>query len=124
MGATFDTATGDWKGRVDGTYETANKVAGKEDPADGYLWRREIETWTRQRTGQGLSAFDTDAGDNVAGETLQINNGDDTLNGPLGFVYLVQVNGIVPDPQGSGIWIESHVAVGYTEWEQWLIPNT
>ena len=122
MAATF-TKEGEWFGSIKAGYETATKVAGKPDPADGFLWRRRIYTIDRARSGQGITAFAPNVGNTALGNTLYVKNGpDDKLYGNVNDTYLLQTDDVVPTPQGSGLWQEHQVAVSYSDWETWEIP--
>ena len=122
MAANF-TLEGDWGGTIKAGYETATKVAGRPDPADGYLWRRRIYTIDRARSGQGLITFAPNTGNTAAGNTLYVVNGDDQVYGNAADTYLLQTDDVTPTPQGSGMWREHQVAISYGEWEQWEIPT-
>ena len=122
MAATF-TVEGAWFGRIEARYETAQKVAGKADPADGYLWRRKVYTITRARSGQGLTAFTPNVGGTTTGDNLSIVNGPDTQVFNASDTYMLESDDVVPAPQGSGLWEERQVAVSYADWEEWEIPT-
>ena len=121
MAAVF-TTTGDWFGTLDAGYETATKVAGKPDPATGFLWRRKIYTIARARSGQELLSFTPNVGGTTTGDNLEIVNGGDTITGNVGDTYLLQKDDVILTPQGSGMWEEHQIAVSYNDWEQWEIP--
>ena len=121
MAATFVT-TGEWFGSIKAGYETATKVAGKDDPATGYLWRRRVYTIERARSGKTLTAFSPNVGGTTTGDNLTITNGSDTIAGAAANTYLLEKDDVVPAPQGSGIWEEQQIAVSYTDWEEWEIP--
>jgi hypothetical protein len=120
MGATF-TSNGDWEGRIRTTFETAKSVAGKT-PQDGYLFRRKILVLERQRVGKGLTAWVSTTGNSTTGDNLSFKNGADTLTGGAGDTYMLKTNNCLPNPQGSGIWLETQVAVSFQEWAEWEIP--
>ena len=122
MAATF-TTTGDWFGSIKAGYETAGKVAGKSDPATGYLWRRKVYTIERARSGQGLLSFAPNVGGTATGDQLSITNGGDTISGSALDTYLLEKDDVVPTPQGSGMWEEQQIAVSYTDWAEWEIPT-
>jgi len=122
MGATF-TTTGSWQGEAVGGFQTAKKVAGLPNPADGYLWKRKRNVSKRWRWGKGLTAFTDSSGDNIAGDDLTVTNGDDTTLLAGQNAHIITQNNVVASPPGSGIWKENMVAEGYTDWEQWEIPT-
>ncbi len=122
MAATFVT-TGDWFGVIKAGYETATKVAGKQDPATGFLWRRRVYTIERARSGQTLISFVPNVGGNTTGDKLSITNGADTIEASVNDTYLLIKDDVVPTPQGSGMWEEQQQAVSYTDWEEWEIPT-
>ena len=122
MAATFVT-TGEWFGSIKAGYETATKVAGKADPATGFLWRRRVYTIERSRMGQTLTSFSPNVGNTTTGDKLTITSGADTIQGSASDTYLLEKDDIVPSPQGSGIWEEQQIAVSYTDWEEWEIPT-
>jgi len=122
MAATFVT-TGAWFGMIKAGYETATKVAGKPDPAAGFLWRRKVYTIERARSGQTLTAFTPNVGGNATGDQLSITNGADTIQGAVADTYLLIKDDVIPTPQGSGMWEEQQLAVSYTDWEEWEIPT-
>ena len=122
MAATF-VLTGNWFGTIKAAYETATKVAGRPDPATGYLWRRRVYTIERARSGQTLTSFSPNVGNTTTGDKLSITNGTDTVAGSAAQTYLLEKDDIVPSPQGSGMWEEQQIAVSYTDWEEWQIPT-
>ena len=121
MAATF-AITGDWFGSIKAGVETATKVAGKPDPATGYLWRRKVYTIERARSGQTLTSFAPNVGGTTTGDKLSITSGTDTISGSDANTYLLLKDDVVPTPQDSGLWEEQQIAVSYTDWEEWEIP--
>jgi len=121
MAATF-TTTGEWMGTIRAAYETAQKVAGKPEPADGKLWRRRIYTIERHRFGKGVLAFSPNTGNTTTGDNLKITNGGGVLQGNAADTYLLLKDDIIPNPQGTDMWKEAQVAVNYQDWEEWEIP--
>ena len=122
MAATFATM-GAWFGSIKAAYETAVKVAGKSDPATGFLWRRKVYTIERARSGQALLAFEPNVGGNATSDKLSVTNGGDTISGSASDTYLLEKDDVVPSPQGSGMWEEQQIAVSYTDWAEWEIPT-
>jgi len=114
---------GEWQGSLKGGYQTAQKVAGLPAPDTGKLWRRKRSISSRYRNGQGLLSWENRSGEVIPGDDLVITNGPDESNWGGEPDYLITTNELVPDPQGSGIWRETMVAEGFTEWEQWEIPT-
>ena len=122
MAATF-TKKSEWFGSIRAGYETATKVAGKDDPAEGYVWRRRVYTIERKRNGQGLTAFSPNVGNTTTGDNLGVQNGPDIIAGNGDDTYLLQKDDVIPTPQGSGLWEEHQIAVSYQDWEEWEIPT-
>jgi hypothetical protein len=120
--ATEFTTTGEWQGSIKGGYQTAVKVAGFPAPQSGYIYRRARNVSDRWRWGQGLLSWVSIAGTTVFGDDLDITNGPDTTNWGGEPDYIVTANNLDAAPPGSGIWKETMVAEGYTDWEEWLIP--
>ena len=116
MAATF-TTTGEWFGKIDANYETADKVAGAADPPTGFAYKRKVYVITRARAGQELLTFVPNVGNTTTGDNLCINNGPDTVCGSGADTYLLQRDAVVPTPQNSGIWEEQQIAVSYGDWE-------
>lgn len=122
MAATF-VITGEWHGTIKAGYETAVKVAGKPDPATGFLWRRKVYTIERARNGQTIVSFSPNVGNTTTGDKLSITNGSETIQGSAADTYLLLKDDIIESPPGSGIWEEQQIAVSYTDWEEWEIPT-
>ena len=120
MAATF-TTTGDWFGKIDANYETADKVAGAQAAADGFAYKRKIYVITRARSGKGLLTFTPNVGGTTTGDNLSIVNGGDTISASADDTYLLQKDEVVPTPQGSGMWEEQQIAISYGAWEQFEI---
>ena len=120
MGATFTTASA-WMGTLRSGYQTADKVANAPVAEEGFIWRRKHHISDRYRLGQGLMTWETDAGDQVWGAELYVTNGPDVIDMGTGIIYMVTANDLVSEPQGSGLWRETHVAEGFSPWEQWEI---
>jgi len=125
MGATFTTED-EWQGQIKSGYQTADKVAGLAAPSEGYVWRRQRYISDRFRIGQGLTSWSSDAGNRVYGDDLDITNGPDSTAGSAAGEpdYMVNTNDLIPYPPGSGIWKETYVAEGFSEWEEWLLVVT
>ena len=123
MAATF-TTTGEWQGTLRGSFQTANKVAGKPVPSDGYLWRRKIYTVERFRWGKGLLTYNPNVGGTALGGGLCITSGTTTVCGNDADTYMLQKDDVSPSPPGSDIWKEVQIAVSYSLWEEWLVPTT
>lgn len=122
MSATFAQVT-DWFGSIQAGYETANKVAGKAAPQDGYLWQRKVYTIDRTRTGQTLTGFTPEVGNEVAGNTLSVTNGADEIFASSSQTYIFLKDDMVPSPVGSAIWDQKQTAVSFSDWEEWEIPS-
>jgi hypothetical protein len=120
--AVFD-LKGDWQGSSKGQYQTAQSVAGLPAPAAGYLWRRKKFISSRYRNLQGYTSWVSQAGEEIPGDDLNVTNGPDTTVFGGEPDYLITANDLDPAPQGSGIWKETMVAEGYSDWEQWEIPT-
>jgi len=120
--AVFD-LKGAWQGQVKSGYQTAQKVAGLPAPAEGSLYRRKKFISNRYRNLQGYSSGAGQAGEEIEGDDLSVTNGPDTtvLGGEP--AYLITANDLLPDPQGSGIWRETMVAEGFSDWTEWVIPT-
>jgi len=116
------TLKGTWQGQIKGGYQTAQKVAGLPAPAVGFIWRRKRFISNRYRNLQGYTSWDTQAGEVIPGDDLVITNGPDSPTYGGEPDYLITNNDLDPDPQGSGIWRETMVAEGFSDWEQWEIP--
>ena len=117
MATTFTTA-GVLQGSIKSAYQTATKVAGKDAPQEGFIWRRQVYTADLYRYGKGLTSFASLAGTRIAAATLSTTNGADSL-AASGDPYLCTVNDMIPSPSGSGIWKEILIAVRYEDWEEW-----
>lgn len=118
------TLSGDWQGgSITGGYETATKVAGLPNPASGKIYRRKRNVYSKWRYHQGMTAFSSDAGDEVVGDDQTITNGADepVLAGEPDAI--ITAHTIEPSPTGSGIWIERQTIEGYTEWAEYTIPT-
>jgi hypothetical protein len=118
MATTFTGGTSSLMGPIKSAFQTATKVAGKPEPDEGFVWRREYYTADLYRYGKTLTSFLSLAGNRVAADTLSTTNGGDTL-AASGDPYMVVANDMNPDPVGSGIWKETLIAIRYGEWEQW-----
>lgn len=116
--ATSFIKAGALQGSIKSAYQTATKVAGKEPPADGSIWRRQFYTADLYRYGKGLVSFASLAGTRISAANLSTTNGADLLVAS-GDPYLCTVNDMNPSPTGSGMWKEVLIAVRYEDWEEW-----
>ena len=116
-------ATGSWQGKFTGGYETATKVAGLPEPATGKIYRRKRNVYSKWRWLTEVTSFSSLAGTTVTGDDQTVTNGADTPTYAGEPSAIITSHELEANPPGSGIWIESQVIEGFTEWAEFTIPT-
>jgi hypothetical protein len=116
------TASGGWEGNFDSDREEGGRrPAGvTSDAAEGYTWRRTVLILTRQRQVQGVTAYTSPIGTQVAGNTLTITNGSTTLQAGAGDQYINDDDGLRPSIV-LGDYVQYQVWRSPKDWEEVLV---